>query len=276
MPLHLQAITNDSQNSSLLAWILQKGMDESNSIFISSDAMYFHIQRNIVDVSSNVMIGRLVYTIKHNEEQQALEILDLDIVLENNNPSKIRFLELREGSSDSNEYYEVETVEGGNHLEIETVNRYTESESILGTERDVFISVFPFELSVYQDIDAFNKWAGISKPIQVGETEWRVGGFSETFCMPGGMFNAKKKDDEHYSFLIGKVKSFRDVTIAFGEFNLPFVLTLVDTALGLVPVAIGKEVFDISNLKEGCIVAMNADVKADLSRPEQFKELGSD
>ena len=30
-----------------------------------------------------------------------------------------------------------------------------------------------------------------------------------------------------------------------------------------------------SNLKEDCIVAMNADVKADLLRPEQFKELGS-
>ena len=71
------------------------------------------------------------------------------------------------------------------------------------------------------------------------------------------------------------IRSFSDVSIAFGEFNLPFVLAQVDTALGTVPVAIGKDVFNISNLKEDCIVAMEADVKVDLSRPEQFKELGS-
>ena len=44
MPLHLNSITNDSQNSEPLAWMLQKGMDECDSIFITEDQKYFHIR----------------------------------------------------------------------------------------------------------------------------------------------------------------------------------------------------------------------------------------
>ena len=32
----------------------------------------------------------------------------------------------------------------------------------------------------------------------------------------------------------------------------------------------GKDVFDLSNLQIGCIVAMNADIKADLAKEENF------
>ncbi|MBQ3216741.1 MAG: hypothetical protein IJB35_02875, partial [Oscillospiraceae bacterium] len=56
----------------------------------------------------------------------------------------------------------------------------------------------------------------------------------------------------------------------FGEAALPFVLAKVDTALGAIPVAMGREVFDLKELKAGCIVAMNADIKADLARDEDF------
>lgn len=274
MPLHLNSITNDSQNSSMLAWILQEAVGECDSVFVSPDGLYFHIQRNITDVITNNVIGRLVYTIKRDDERRALAVLGLDIVLDNNSPSRIHFLNLREGSSDSNEYYDIETEEDEQHLEIETVNRHVISEEILNTERDVFVSVFPFELSVYENIAAFNKWAGFSKPIRVGDTDLEVWGFSEKFTMPGGMLNSNKKDDENYSFLIGKVETYLDVTIQFGEFRLPFVLAQVDTALGIVPIAMGREVFDLTNLKEGCIVSMNAYVKADLSKPEHFTKDG--
>ena len=89
--------------------------------------------------------------------------------------------------------------------------------------------------------------------------------------MPGGMFNDKKKSDESYSFVVGKVVSYRDVEIAFGETVYPFVLAMIDTALGVIPVSMGREVFDLESLKVGCIVAMNVDIKADLARDENFK-----
>ena len=163
------------------------------------------------------------------------------------------------------------TVEEGQHLELETVNRHVVSTEIIDTEREVFISAFPFELSVYADMNAFNEWAGFNRVITVGDTDLKVGGFSEKFMMPGGLFNDKKKSDESYSFVVGKVVSYRDVEIAFGETVYPFVLAQVDTALGVIPVSMGREVFDLEHLQVGCIVAMNADIKADMAKDEDFK-----
>ena len=59
--------------------------------------------------------------------------------------------------------------------------------------------------------------------------------------------------------------------IRFGKYILDFVLAQVRTAMGIVPVAMGRDVFDIEKLKPGMIIAMNADVKVDLSKPEDFK-----
>lgn len=269
MPLHLNSITNDSQKAEPLAWILQKGMDECDSVFITEDQKYFHIRCNIVDRLTGKAIGRIVYTILHGEK--VLEIKDLDIVWNNDTATLLQFNILRDGSSDSNEYYEAETVDEGQHLEIETVNRHVVSADILDTEREVYISAFPFELSVYHDINEFNKWAGFNREITVGDTELKVGGFSEKFMMPGGLLNAEKKSDERYSFVIGKAISYRDVEIAFGETIYPFVLAQVDTALGVIPVSMGRDVFDLENLQVGCIIAMNADIKADLAKDEDFK-----
>lgn len=270
MPLHFNSITNDSQNTAALAWVLQSGMDECDSVFISQDQQYFHIQSPVKDVLSQEEIGKIVYTIKNNDEQKALEVLDLDFILNTSEYTELKFLNKRNGSSDSNEYYDVETTSEGQHLQIETVNRHTISDdSIEDCERKVRISVFPFELSVYKDMDAFNKWAGFGDGKEVGNTGLKVGGFSETFAMPGGMFK-EKADDESYSFLVGRVKSFRDVQVSFGEISWDFVLANVYTALGTVPVAMGREVFDLSALEPEVIVAMNADVKADMSKPEDF------
>ena len=44
-----------------------------------------------------------------------------------------------------------------------------------------------------------------------------------------------------------------------------------ESKTGVVPAAMGRDVFDIEKLKPGMVVAMNADVKADLSKPEDFK-----
>ena len=269
MPLHLNSITNDNQKAEPLAWILQKGMDECDSVFVSEDNKYFHIRGNIIDRLSGEPIGKIVYTILHGDE--VLEIKDLDIVWNNSVPTMLQFNKLRDGSSDANEYYEAETVDEGQHLELETVNRHVVSEDIVNTKREAFISAFPFELNVFANIQAFNEWAGFKREITVGNTGFKVGGYSERFMMPGGMFNAKKKSDESYSFVIGTVKSYRDVEIAFGETVYPFVLAQLDTALGVIPVSMGRDVFDIEKIQEGCIIAMNADIKADFAKDEDFK-----
>ncbi len=267
MPMHFNSITNNDQSPELLAWLLREGMEECNSVFISEDKRYFHLQRNIIDRLSSNVIGKTVYTIKHGETM--LEVLDVDITLANEIPTSIQFNTLRPGSSDANEYYEAE-VDNGGHLELETVNRHTRNSELVGKELEAFVSIFPFELSIFENIEEFNKWAGFDKEISVGGTDFKVGGFSEHFIMPGGMLGTEKRPDESCSFLIGTVVSFRSVEIAIGEIVLPFVLAQVDTALGVVPVAMGPEVFDLSKLHPGSVVAMNADVKADLSKKDDF------
>ena len=269
MPLHLNSITNDSQNSEILAWMLQEGMDRCDSIFVTEDQKYFHIRSNIEDRLTGESIGKIVYTLLHGDK--AIEVLDLDIVMNNNVSSKVLFNELREGSSDSNEYYEAEVVDGGQHFELETVNRHVVSENLLDAERDVFVSAFPFALSVYEDMDAFNEWAGFRKDVSVGDVGLKVGGFSDKFMMPGGMTNPQKRSDESYSFVVGRVVSFKDIELALGKRVLPFVLAWVDTALGIIPVPMGREVFDLEKLEIGCIVAMNADIKVDVAKDEDFE-----
>lgn len=267
MPLHINSITND-RSTSVLAWILQKGMDECNSIFVSDDNKYFHIRREIRDLRTGDAIGELVYTVKHSDER--LEVLDLDITWNSDELVSVQFDKLCKGSSESNEYYLAEVMDGG-HFELETVNRYVIKNDLENTENQVYISAFPFELSVFPDIDSFNEWAGFKNEITVGDTDIKVGGFSESFIMPGGIFKEDKSEEEHYSFLIGRVVDFRDVEIAFGEQIYSFVLAKVDTALGVIPIGIGREVFDLSEIQVDCIVAMNADVKADMARKEDFK-----
>lgn len=42
MPLRLDSITNNSQDSSLIAWILQSGTQECDSAFATPDKKYIH------------------------------------------------------------------------------------------------------------------------------------------------------------------------------------------------------------------------------------------
>lgn len=62
--------------------------------------------------------------------------------------------------------------------------------------------------------------------------------------------------------------------ISFGDVSWDFVLAHIHCALGTVPAAMGREVFDLSGLAPNTIVAMNADVKADLSKPDDFTYYG--
>ena len=268
MPLHFQSITQKDQNSELLAELFGEPFENPSSVFVSKDK-YVHSQTNIRDEISGEIFGKLVYTIKSNEKKQVNELLDLDLVLINDTKTRLRFLSLREGSSDANEYYDAEIAEDDGRLEIETVNRHSAEGELVGTEREVGICAFPFELTVYESIKVFNKAMGFDREIKVKGLDLAVHGFSERFIMPGGAMSGKKEDGS-YTFLLGRVIGFRDVRWRLGAIELNFVIAQLDTALGVIPAAMSREVFDLSNLSENAIVAMNADIKADLADPKDF------
>jgi len=264
MPLHLNSITNDSQNPDVLAWMLQTAINESAGVFCTEDKQYIHMANVICNEKTGNPIGRFIFTLFCNQAEQRLEVLDLDIILDNANGSKLHFLNRLPESSDSNEYYEVEVVGEQQHLLIETVNRYTMPGPIEDTEHTVRVSAFPFELTVYDSLDALNAWAGLDKGKEIGNTGLRLGGFSANFAAPGNIFS-RKNGDSNYSFVVGVVKSFEDIAVQFGKHRFEFSIIYLDTALGIIPVAAGREVFDLKGLDVGKIIAMNADIKCDFA-----------
>lgn len=264
MPLHLNSITRDSKSPGLLASLIEE-VDNCETVLSSSDGKFFHLGRDIFDSKSGDKIGKFVFTVMLNEEIKALEMQDLDITLSGGHPVELRFLELLPGSSDSNEYYEVETVDEEQHLQIETVNRHIIDGSILDTVNRVKMCAFPFSLSVHESLDAFNAWAGFDKEIPVKGTEYKVSGFSPHFVATGHAMNPTAEKAKAYSFVIGTVKAYRDVRVQIGQETLNFVIAELDSALGALPTAMSREVFDLSKLAVGSVIAMYADVKADFA-----------
>ena len=265
MPLHFDSITKDSQDSRLLAWILTTALNNSSSVLASADKHYLHGRSEIIDEISGSVIGGYVFTLEVNDEEKAIFVKDVDIVFDSENQSLLQFLELRPGSSDSNEYYDVQVSENAQRLQIETVNRHSIEGDLVGTTRSVRISAFPFRVDLFDNLQGLNKMLGLDKEITIKGTDWKLGGISEHFTAPGGIFAAEGEEDETYSIIVGTVKSLRDVQISLGEIKIPFLLVQLDTAMGVIPVAMSREVFEINGIAPGNVIYMSADIKADLA-----------
>lgn len=257
MPLHLDAITNDSQDSAILDYLLHVSLKRADKVIVSEDNRILHFADELTDALSGERIGKLVFTLRNNEEHKQLEILDIDLTLDAAAPVALRFLEKLPGSSDANEYYDVETAGDEIHLQVETVNRHAVKGELVDTVQWVRACAFPFQLDIYDDLDALN--AGLGFP-----SSGEIKGFAGNFGAPGSLSDASA-DGEAYSMLVGTVKSVRDAAIRFGERTLSFSVAQVDTALGLLPIALSDEAFDLRELAPNKVVWLYADVKADFA-----------
>ncbi len=269
MPLHFGAITKDSQDSGLLAHLLTRELNHVDNSIVSEDGRIVHATTYMRDVDSGDRLGKFVFTMKKDDKKKllghkkkSLSILDVDMTLDSKEPVELKFLEKRNCSSDANEYYDVETVAEGRHLQIETVNRNAvKQKEIVDTALRVGASAFPFQLDVYDDMMALNIALGLHN-IKNEQTGIIIEGLSETFTASGSLV---KDDETAYSFLVGTVKSYREVLVSFGERALPFIIAQVETGLGLLPTAMSREVFDLSKLEPGSVVSMYAYIKADFA-----------
>jgi hypothetical protein len=270
MPLHLDAMTNDSQNPSYLAHILGPLFQNTCEAFATPDKRFFCGRSRMIDSITNEPIGNFVYTIWSNEKERCNEIQDLDITLDNPTVTPLRFLEMLDKSEDTTEYYNVETEGEEAHLQIETVNRLAIPGSIVNSTQNAYISAFPFQLTMFDSIDDLNRLFGFKERTQVGSTDLYVSGLSDTFIAPSGVLSDKDEDDV-YTLMFGTVTSVRNVQVDMGITRLDFVLAQVRTALGIIPVAMGRDAFNIEGIRPGKVLAMNAYVKADLARPEVFQ-----
>lgn len=268
MPLHFQSITNDAQNPSLLAALLSDFTENYDSVFVSRDK-YIHMQKHLFNTLTGQEFGKVVYTAKIDDEKCSIMLLDIDIMLKGKVHTSICLNDRLSGSSDANEYYEAEISGHGGHFKLETVNRHTIEGALIKRAYEVSACAFPFELNVFADIDALNRFFGLSTAVELANSGKMFRGLSEKFIMPGSIFD-DKADNDHHSFLVGTVQSFSDVRWELDALKLDFIIANIDTALGEMPVAMSRDVFDLSELAVGTVIGMNAYIKADLSKPEAF------
>ena len=262
MPLHLEALT-EQNSSEILAWILQEELQSVNDAFAQSNKRYFLGTTPLIDKRTGKQIGKYVFTFYSNVEMQRNEILDLDIVLDNDTPVELSFNTKLKQSSDSNEYYEAVTIDAEQHLIVETVNRYVIESEITGKNISIFASAFPYELTVFDDKQAFNKFCGFENAVEVANTGLLVHGLGTNFIAPREVFSSKENDDEApSSFVVGVVEAFSEVTISFGQNKHEAYIIYLKTALGTLPTLAGKEMFDMRGLSKGKIIGMNAYIKA--------------
>ena len=264
MPVRLCALT-EKKTSDIFAWILQHELQNANDALATqvNGRTYAVASSPLYDLISGSEIGKFVFTIFSNIKMGRNEILDVDLVLNNTTPTVLAFEKMLPQSSDSNEYYEVITQESEQHLIVETVNRYAVSGNINRTERPVYVSAFPYQLTVFDSIKAYNKFCGFEKPVQVGNLDLTVHGLGTTFACPGNLPDRNPSNDEPpWSFMAGEIKSFKKVKIAFGSILREAYLIILHSALGDLPTLAGTEMFDLNNIETGKVVGMNAYIKA--------------
>lgn len=260
MPVHLNSIVkNKEKENNIFLGIIKKDFNNSTNVFISEDKEIIIASKDILDKNNMEIIGKEVITTKLSKDGASYEILDVDLELLNENKITLEFDSKLKESSDSNEYYNVHTVDNNVHFQIETVNRYKiEDRDIVNKRKDVYISAFPFVLSIFSTMEEVNKALGFIKPIKVKELDLDVNGYSEEFVGNGDIFGGYIS-----SIIIGRVVSFSSVNAIIGEELVPFTLIKVKTSIGIIPVAASKDVFDLSDLEEDKLIVMIANVKAD-------------
>lgn len=265
MPVHFNSFISDKEEelkTHLFANMIKKYTEDADDIFVSDDKKNIHMGSYFKDIKTGKNIGKVVITLVINDEEKQLQIVDTDITLLTDNKVKLHFERKLKESSEANEYYEVYPTEDERHFDIETVNRYSlKQDEIEGTDQDVFVSIFPFQLEIFDNEEELNKRFGFDdKEIDIPGIGKKKLGMDPYMMAVGGMFTGT---EEPCSLTNGTINDFRDVQVDIAGVVVNFTIIDLKTAIGNVPVAVNKENFDLRSIGKDKIACMVADVKAD-------------
>lgn len=263
MPLRLDAMMSD-RSTAVLSDLLDQALHHPEDAFATKDGRYILLAKDILDEKTNTPVGHCIVTMAQDTDRKTLNILDMDIVLDNDAPVELRFVTRYESSSEANEYYEVISEDAGQHLCVETVNRHTVPGDILGTKQTVYVSAFPFKVSIYNGMGEMNHALGLDqRRVKIGDEEYTVGGLSETFTAVGGVFSGVSDAEESpWSTMVGTVCAWQDAILRLGDRACEVCIVQLRTALGVLPTIMGKELFETDKLAVGKAVLMDACIKA--------------
>lgn len=265
MPVHFNSFIPDKEEelkTKLFANMVQKYTENADDIFVSDDKKKIHMTSYFKDTVTGENIGKVVITLVVNDEEKELQIVDTDITLLANSKVNLHFERKLKESSEANEYYEVYQPKDERHFEIETVNRYSlKLDEIEGTNQEVYISIFPFQLEIFDNEEELNKKFGFDKKeVDIPGIGKKKIGLDPYMMAVGSMMTGK---DEPCSFINGTINNFKDIEVNMADIKINFTIIDLKTAVGNIPVAVNKENFDLRNIEKDKIVCMVADVKAD-------------
>lgn len=262
MPVHFNSFIPDKEEelkTNLFANIVQKYTENADDIFVSDDKKNIHMTSYFKDTKTGEKIGKVVITLIVREKQ--IEIVDTDITLLTNNKVKLHFERKLKESSEANEYYEVYSPDDERHFDIETVNRYSlKIDELEGTDQEVYISFFPFQLEVFDNEREMNKHFGFGEEVDIPGIGKKPLGLDPYMMAVGSMMTGS---EEPSSFINGTINDFRNVEVNMAGIDIKFTIIDLKTAIGNIPVAVNNENFDLRKIGKDKIVCMIADVKAD-------------
>ena len=106
-----------------------------------------------------------------------------------------------------------------------------------------------------------NKALGLGKEIDIPGIGKKLIGMDSRMMSDGRIMVGS---NEPCSFIIGEVKSFESVEVDIAGNVIDFKIINLETGIGIMPVAVDEKNFNLSKLREKVLIAMAADVKADL------------
>lgn len=248
MPLHLEGICKQPIAPEAVEKTVEELYNTPTSSF-SSINRFYHLRTEMTDENTGDIIGHFVLSVIRNEKADRNDVVDTDLSFKSTEPVRLWFEQMSGPTVYGSQGYEAITLDDDideQYLHVETVNRYTDYPNLNTHEADVYISVFPTEVTMADSMEALSAAAGRE--------------YSDRFI----------EEAEDLSFLTGTVESVRDVKVVKGEMDLQFALATVKTVLGAVPVAMSRDVFDIDGIAPGKALAMKAHISADLASDEVF------
>ena len=268
MPLHLETLTKKDTMEAISA--AMKKIETCKSIWRKKDGKYVLFKEDICACSNNEKIGECIYTLGVSEEGYTL--LDLDITVKNTSNVMLQFDELLEGSSDANEYYNVEY--NDSIFQVETVNRHMLADKDLTLKKHtVNLCAFPFKISFYETIQKVSEQFGLNKEVEIPQVGKKIVNIAGDFMAASDLFKSDSDITETFSVVVGKVDKLKYVEIDFFGEKETCVIIDIETHVGNLTTIIGKDIFDISDMKVGNYVFMCADIKADFNIKNKYEQI---
>ena len=264
MPVHFNSFIAEEKEqlkTKLYSDIVTKYTEKADDIFTTEDKTKIIMTSYFEDINTKNNIGKVVITLLVRTD--CIEIVDTDIVLLTDSKIKLHFEEKLKESSEANEYYVVYDLAQERHFIIETVNRYTINDELEGRDQEVYLSAFPFKLDIFENEKEMNKSLGLGKEINIPGIGKSPISFSSRMLADGRIMGGIK---EPCSFIIGQVKDFLAVEVDIAGNILKFKIIYLETGVGIMPVVVSDENFDLHKLKQDALIVMFADIKADFKR----------